>query len=314
MQQQRQISWPLVLLVWGVFLATRTASMMATTSTENNETLKPWSERWRNRRIGFHLKEVNPIIVDYASRLLGSSDYAPASEETATTTATTITSKQLHERVFVPLCGKTVDMVYLASLVSPSTQTAVRVVGLEGVRVALKEFIEEHPALKIKEMQAQTLGAERFEGETITLWKADYFDLSGGDGESDLSSFFHGSFGAIYDRASIVAIDPSLRQTYVRILDKLLVVGGRILLVALERRSSTSPEATSKGPPFSLPESTLRGLFDELEAEYRITVLQETDQLEENPEDKERFPDLDQLLETVYLIEKVETSGVTPDL
>lgn len=305
--QQRQIWWSLI-LVWGVFLVVATTLSM--TSAKNNENLDPWSERWQNRRIGFHLKEVNPIISDYASQLLGSSDYVPSEE------ATTITSKR--KRVFVPLCGKAVDMAYLASLVSPSTQTGVRVVGLEGVRVALEEFIEEHPALKIEAMQDATADVERFEGENITLWKADYFDLDDdGNSNSDLSAFLHGSFGAIYDRASIVAIIPSLRRTYVRILDKLLVVGGTILLVGLERKSSTSPEATRKGPPFSIPESTLRDLFDELKAteyEYRVTVLQETDQLVEHPEDKERYPDLDQLLETVYLIEKVETGGATPDL
>ena len=34
------------------------------------ETLKPWSDRWKNKRIGFHLKEVNPVLVQYASDLL----------------------------------------------------------------------------------------------------------------------------------------------------------------------------------------------------------------------------------------------------
>jgi len=181
-------------------------------------------------------------------------------------------------------------------------------VGLEGIRLALEEFIEEHPGLGISREaipSTNDVPFERFEGETVSLWKGDYFDLSGEATTTTTTAI--GSFEAIYDRASIVAIEPELREDYVKILDNLLVPGGRILLVALER--VVTPENASagkRGPPYSIPEATLRGLFANLGAcgSYNVEILQQTDQLVEKPEDRERYPDLEQLLETVYLIQK----------
>jgi thiopurine S-methyltransferase len=177
-------------------------------------------------------------------------------------------------------------------------------VGLEGIRLALEEFIEEHPGLGISREaipSTNDVPFERFEGDTVSLWKGDYFDLSG---ETTTTTAI-GRFEAIYDRASIVAIEPELREDYVEILDGLLVPGGRILLVALER--VVTPENASagkRGPPYSIPEATLRGLFASLGASYNVAILKQTDQLVEKPEDRERYPDLEQLLETVYLIQK----------
>jgi len=82
-------------------------------------------------------------------------------------------------------------------------------------------------------------------------------------------------------------------------------------LVAVERKSSsTNKEATKKGPPYSIPETTVRELFADLdgnennEYSYSVTLLEETDQLVEKPQDRKRYPELDQLLETVYVIHK----------
>jgi thiopurine S-methyltransferase len=276
------------------------------------ETLKPWSERWKNKRIGFHLKDVNPILAKHSSVLLDEKTCEVSSsslEDAAAVEAQPLT------RIFVPLCGKAIDMAYLARP-TPSSST-VKVVGLDGIRVALEEFIEEHPDLKISTdaiPPSDGLPFERFQGSddgNISLWKGDYFDLE--TSEKALDSI--GTFRAIYDRASIVAIEPKLRSKYVGILDKLLRPGGRILLVALERvASEENPSAATQGPPFSVPESTVRELFEGLgnDCRYTVDLLQETDQLMEKPEDRERYPDLDRLLETVYLIRK-ETAATPPD-
>jgi len=243
-------------------------------------------------------------------------------------------------------------VAYLAAL-STSTDTAatnVHVVGLEGIRVALEEFMDEHPQLGIRKVVVEddaqeqpptsTTGDEkstvptmatstttttspassweRFEGDNVSLWKGDYFDLLGlssktDDDDDDAAKTtlvkpppFVGTFDAVYDRASIVAIEPGLRTSYVKILDRLLRPGGRILMVALERKSKSSVEATKKGPPYSIPEETVRSLFADPgnNSSYSVTLLDQTDQLVVNPSDKERYPDLDQLLETVYLIQK----------
>lgn len=257
----------------------------------SRETLKPWSDRWKKRRIGFHLKDVHPALAKHAASLL------PDNEETETCSTT---------RIFVPLCGKAIDMAYLATSLSSSSNQKIEVVGLEGIRIALEEFIDEHPGLNIsKEALASTeqVPFDRFVGTTVSLWKGDYFDL-----EKFESTTSIGTFQAIYDRASIVAIEPELRRDYVQILDSLLQTSGKILMVALERVASPDhPEAAKKGPPHSIPEARIRELFSGLETDaycYQVEILQVTDQLEENPQDRERYRGLDKLLETVYWIRK----------
>ena len=50
-----------------------------------------WESRWQSDRIGFHLKEVNPYLIRFSDKLL----------------------HQNPDRVFVPLCGKTLDLCWL---------------------------------------------------------------------------------------------------------------------------------------------------------------------------------------------------------
>ena len=50
-----------------------------------------WESRWQEDRIGFHLKEVNPYLIKFSDQLL----------------------LQNPDRVFVPLCGKTLDLCWL---------------------------------------------------------------------------------------------------------------------------------------------------------------------------------------------------------
>jgi thiopurine S-methyltransferase len=170
---------------------------------------------------------------------------------------------------------------------------SAEVVGVEGIQTALEDFAKEQPELKVENKGCQD-GFERFEGNKISLLRGDYFDLD--------STKTNGTFGAIYDRASMVAIQPDLRKSYVDVLGKLIAPQGKILLLALDRRS-TSEEARKKGPPFSIPEETVRELYEGLDWVESVTLLEQSDQLEKKPEDRERYPDLDQLLELVYMIQ-----------
>ena len=289
-------SLPSLFILLLIFLSTVFCiSPMNSNDESTRETLKPWSDRWTNKRIGFHLKEVNPVLANHGSALLSHD-----------------TTCEAKTKIFVPLCGKAIDMAYLATSLSSSTTTSVEVVGLEGIRVALEEFIEEQPDLKISKNAitgTKDIPFERFVGDTVSLWKGDYFDLA--EPSEQLQSSIIGSFEAIYDRASIVAIEPELRGKYVKILDSLLKVGGRILMVGLTRVASPEKAfAAKKGPPYSIPEETIRKLFADVAGDtnndysYHVEILQETDQLVEKPEDRERYADLEKLLETVYLIRK----------
>lgn len=188
-------------------------------------------------------------------------------------------------RVFVPLCGKTLDMAYLTSM-------AGDVVGVEGIKRALEEFAQEQPDLQIENKGIDN-GFERFVGKKITLLKGDFFELTTED--------TGGSFDVIYDRASMVAIDPKLRSSYVNVLSRLLSKGGKILLVVLERQGTE--EAVKKGPPFSIPESTVKEFYEGLDWVEAITRLQQKDTLTEEQKAQDSYQGLDQLLETVYMIQ-----------
>eukprot|EP00980_Cylindrotheca_fusiformis_P024281 scaffold11700_cov169-Cylindrotheca_fusiformis.AAC.3 len=236
---------------------------------ETSVNLKPWLECWESKLIGFHLPDVNPVLTKYAPTLLKDDSSADCSGA----------------RVFVPLCGKTVDMAYLTSV-------AGEVVGVEGIQIALEEFAEEQPDLQIVRAQDKNDGFTRFVGKKITLLKGDFFELT--------TEHTDGTFDVIYDRASMVAIQPALLSDYVDIMGRLLAKGGKILLVVWDRRGTA--EAVKKGPPFSVPEATVRELYEGLDWVESVTVLEQSDTLTEEAKELDIFQGLDQLVETVYHI------------
>lgn len=139
-----------------------------------------WQERWQDKRIGFNQPEVNPLLIKHFSAL-----NLPAGS-----------------RVFVPLCGKSIDMVWLAS-------QGYDVVGIELVESAVQAFFTENnisPTVtkhsdnpNIKCYQGQLLG------QIIELWVADIFALK----PEDL-----GQVDAVYDRAALIALPAEMRPEY----------------------------------------------------------------------------------------------------
>ena len=113
---------------------------------------------------------------------------------------------------------------------------------------------------------------ERLRGKKLTLLKGDFFALD----ETATS----GRFEAIFDRASMVAIDPSLRKDYVSVLGSLLKPGGKILLVSIERRSGT--EEDKAGPPFSLTETNIRELYEGLDWVESVSLLNDSGEQKRN--------------------------------
>jgi thiopurine S-methyltransferase len=238
--------------------------------------------QWEAKRIGFHLPEMNPVLQKYAPQLFQSTSSTTSSSSSSSSDDPEDCSAT---RVFVPLCGKTVDMAYLTSM--------AEVVGVEGIKTALEEFQLEQPDLQIELQPGIQNGFERFVGTKITLLKGDFFELTTED--------TNGSFDVIYDRASMVAIQPELRSSYVDVLGRLLSKGGKILLVVLDRRGTE--EAIKKGPPFSIPEATVLEFYEGLDWVESVTLLEQQDTLTEDKKEQGPFQGLDQLLETVYIIE-----------
>ncbi|XP_030847420.1 probable thiopurine S-methyltransferase [Strongylocentrotus purpuratus] len=202
--------------------------------------LERWSEGWAEGRTSFHRTYVHKSLLEFQSKLL----------------------VKKPSRVLVPLCGKTLDMRWFA-------EEGHEVVGVEGVLQAVMEFFQEQE-LPYKESDVPGLkGAKLFENEDkkIKIYLCDFFQFS---------KDFAGQFDAIWDRGSLVAIDPSLRQQYTDLLLSVLSPGGRILNEVFEYNPE---EREPKGPPHCVPEEVIQKLFGE---RFSIQLLANVDILEHN--------------------------------
>mmetsp|Transcript_12363 Transcript_12363/g.35351 ORF Transcript_12363/g.35351 Transcript_12363/m.35351 type:complete len:134 (-) Transcript_12363:905-1306(-) len=96
------------------------------------------------------------------------------------------------------------------------------VVGIDGIAKAMEEFSEENPSLNLKSI-SQNVDMDQWTGEGISLLRGDYFALD--------DTKAGGKFDDVFDRASMVAIDPSKRHEYDNIMGQLIQPGGNILFV-----------------------------------------------------------------------------------
>jgi len=209
--------------------------------------MNQWESRWQEGRIGFHLPEVNSNLLRYSDKLL----------------------TQDPESVFVPLCGKTLDLPWLAGRTK-------KVVGIELVQKAVQDFFKEN---KLTHSIQQSGKLNLFSSDTIVLFQGDFFDLN-----KEQTA----SFDAIYDRGSIVALDQPERKRYVNHLMSFLEPGGRILLITLEYDQNQMT-----GPPFSVPADEIERLY----ALYgELELLETSDILDE----RFRKKGLDGMLERVF--------------
>ena len=65
-----------------------------------NDDMQTWDERWKSGNISFHIQQVNTSLSKYIGLLIEDG----------------ISSPKVAKRVLVPLCGKTVDMIFLQNL------------------------------------------------------------------------------------------------------------------------------------------------------------------------------------------------------
>jgi len=174
-----------------------------------------WIQRWQENRIGFHLDEVNPLLLQY---FLALHLTAPA-------------------RIFVPLCGKSVDMLWLRA-------QGFEVVAVELSTIAVEGFFRE---------QGLTAGYEVIDG--MPLWRADGIDIWCVDFFA-LQPEHLGSVAATYDRAALIAMPPDKRPRYAEQLLR-LTAGAPQLLITL-----AYPQQQMAGPPFSVENDEVIALYE----------------------------------------------------
>lgn len=137
-------------------------------------------------------------------------------------------------RVFVPLAGKTLDMHWLAA-------QGHQVLGCELSPLAVDAFFAE--AALVPAVSADADGIHHRAGP-LDLVRGDVFALSPG---------LLGTVAAVYDRAAIIALPPTMRARYVAQVYGRLPAGSRGLLITLEY-----PQAEKAGPPFAVDEDEVR--------------------------------------------------------
>jgi thiopurine S-methyltransferase len=186
-----------------------------------------WIDKWEKNQLAFHEGAPNALLVAHFPKL----GVPPGGT------------------IFVPLCGKSHDMLWLRS-------QGYRVVGAELSRLAVEQFFAENgltPAI------TKAGWFERFESEGITILLGDLFELD----DATL-----GPVDAIYDRAALVALPPEMRKRYGAYLIA-LTVGAPQFLVTFEY-----DQTVMAGPPHSVTEAEVRKHYD---AQYRLELAETRD-------------------------------------
>lgn len=212
-----------------------------------------WHQRWQTGQIGFHLDQVNPLLVQYWSK----------------------TGAQPGETVFVPLCGKTLDMAWLRA-------QGFRIIGIELSEIAIRDFFREQG---LSATRGEQDGMPFHEAEGIRLYCGDFFQLRARHLDA---------CRRVYDRASLIALPPDMRRRYAGHMLSLLPAAWSILLITL-----THEPDTGQGPPFSVKPEEVRQLYGR---QADIQCLAEVDILPDSPRFAEQG--LTALYERVYLMQQ----------
>ncbi|PMN25601.1 thiopurine S-methyltransferase [Vibrio splendidus] len=208
-----------------------------------------WHNKWAANQIGFHLEDVNPLLIKFWEK----------------------TEPSYEKSVFVPLCGKSEDLIWLASKHED-------VQGVELSQIAVRAFFAEH--LYTPTVTKISGQHELYQFDELNIYTGDYFSAP------------IQPVDTIYDRASLVALPEEMRVQYVERLKQLLKPGGKILLVTLDYDQNEMA-----GPPFSVPKLDIEQLF----SGYKITLLNQDIADDEHPKIAKKG--LSRFSEEVYLIE-----------
>ena len=105
-----------------------------------------WHDKWAKNEIGFHRREANPLLVKWFSDL----------------------SLEERSRVFVPLCGQTLDIPWLLA-------QGCRVAGAELSRTAVDRLFAE---LGVEPQISHVGEVERYASEGVDIFVGDIFAVT----------------------------------------------------------------------------------------------------------------------------------------
>ncbi|CBL44157.1 Thiopurine S-methyltransferase [gamma proteobacterium HdN1] len=202
-----------------------------------------WHEKWQKQEIGFHKTEINPLLQKYWSAL----DIATPAH------------------ILVPLCGKTLDIVWLR-------QQGYQVTGIELSEIALDALAHE-----LNTQLGLAMVKQRNDDPANGYYRLDYqgegVHLIGGDFFSTTAEEI-GPVSAVYDRAALVALPKELRSPYTQHLRKISNDAAQ-LLITLDYE-----QAQMAGPPFAINEAEV---FEHYTKTFECKRLHREELIHEEP-------------------------------
>lgn len=187
-----------------------------------------WHKKWEIGQIGFHERKPNPLLLKHLDKL----------ELAINKNRDKDTNKAKSARIFLPLCGKTLDIAYLL-------KQDYHVVGIELSEIAIEALFRE---LKITPIISSIGKLTLYQAKNIDIYVGDFFNLS---------TETLGDVDAVYDRASLIALPLEIRQKYSKHLAKITHTAPQLVII-LEY-----DQTVMNGPPFSITS-------DELNEHYAI--------------------------------------------
>ena len=183
-----------------------------------------WHQKWERCEIAFHQSQANPLLVAHFDQL----NLADGS------------------RVFLPLCGKTLDIAWLLA-------GGYRVVGAELSQIAIDELFQ---SLGLRPQIAKVGALVHYSAKDIDIYMGDIFDLSAQQ---------LGPVNATYDRAALVTLPANIRKQYAPHMISVTNAAPQ-LMIAYEYDQSLID-----GPPFSVSQEELKQRYG---TAYCMTALE----------------------------------------
>ncbi len=175
-----------------------------------------WHDKWARNDIAFHQSVVHPMLGSYLAALkLG-----------------------VGARVFVPLCGKSLDMAWLAN-------EGCHVIGSELSEVAARQFFAE---AGLKPEVSDWAGGKHLMAQNVEIYVGDIFELN---------AEIIGSIQATYDRAALVALPETMRRRYTDHVTRITLTAPQLLI------TFTYDQSAMAGPPFSIPDEEVKSHYSE---------------------------------------------------
>ncbi len=164
-----------------------------------------WHQRWEKNEIAFHESKANPLLVRHVHEV----------------------SAAKGKRIFVPLCGKTLDIGWLLS-------HGYRVAGAGLSQIAIEQLFMELG----EQPDISTVGdLEQWSAKNLDIFVGDFFALS---------KKVLGPVDAVYDRAALVALPEAMRGRYTTHLMEITNKAPQLMICY------DYDQRVMDGPPFSI--------------------------------------------------------------